>query len=276
MMLSLAVGCGSGQPYVTEPRLEKGLVIVLSGIEGRGPLNEAICRGLDEGGVDLAIENYEWATRMGLVINLRAEQRNRNVSVDLADRIVRYKMQYPGNPVYLVGQSGGGAIAAWTAEAMPVGEPVNGVVMIAPSLSPEYMLDRALANVEEGIVNFHSEGDWMLLGLGTTIAGTMDGKHTSSAGKGGFEVPQRGTRRRLYRKLHQIGWTKEMARTGHSGGHMSSSASGFVAKYIAPLIRASAWNAYLIEDIREGKGPQAVRAGGQEDRLGEPMDWVNP
>ncbi|MFW5690667.1 MAG: hypothetical protein ACOCXY_02535 [Planctomycetota bacterium] len=258
-MMLLSVGCGSGQPFVTEHRLEKGLVIVLSGIEGRGPLNEAICRGLDTGGVDLAIENWEWATRMGLVINQRSQQRNRQLSYDLADRVMRYKMQYPGNPVYLVGQSGGGAMAAWAAEAMPPDTPVDGVVMLAPSLSPEYMLDRALANVEQGIVNFHSSGDWMLLGLGTTIAGTMDGKHTASAGKSGFDVPDHGTRRRLYGKLYQIGWTREMTRTGHSGGHMSSSASGFVAGYIAPLIRADSWSPELIEQVRAGRGDQYTR-----------------
>jgi pimeloyl-ACP methyl ester carboxylesterase len=259
LMIFLAVGCGSGQPFVTEPRLEKGLVIVLSGIEGRGPLNEAICKGLDEGGVDLAIENWEWATRMGLVINQRAEHRNRELSYNLADRIMRYKAQYPGNPVYLVGQSGGGAMAAWAAEAMPVGEPVEGVVMLAPSLSPEYMLDRALANVEQGIVNFYSKGDWVLLGLGTTIAGTMDGKHTSSAGKNGFDLPDGGTRRRLYRKLYQIGWSKEMASTGHVGGHMSSSASGFVARYIAPLIRSRRWSPELIREVRTGQADRYTR-----------------
>ncbi len=262
-MMLAAVGCGSGQPYVTEPRLEKGLVIVLSGIEGRGPLNEAICSGLDRGGVDLAIENWEWATRMGLVINQRAERRNHELSVDLADRVMRYKMQYPGNPVYLVGQSGGGAIAAWAAQAMPVGTRIDGVIMLAPSLSPEYMLDRALANCEKGIVNFHSDGDWMLLGVGTTIAGTMDGKHTASAGKGGFDMPDYGTRKRLYRKLYQVAWSPEMARAGHVGGHMSSSASGFVARFIAPLVLADKWDSRLMDEIRAGRGalhgPMTVR-----------------
>ncbi len=256
---SFAGGCGGGQPMVTEPRLERGLVIVLSGIEGRGPLNEAICRGLDRGGVKMAIENWEWATRMGLVINLRAEGRNRELASDLADRIMRYKLSYPENPVYLVGQSGGGAMAAWTAEAMPMETPLDGVIMVAPSLSPEYMLDRALANTRNGIVNFHSEGDWMLLGLGTTLAGTMDGKHTASAGKGGFELPTRSeTRRRLYRRLYQIGWSRAMADSGHGGGHMSSAAEGFVATYIAPLVLAENWGDGFIDRIRAGNGRSYV------------------
>ncbi|MFP4054871.1 MAG: hypothetical protein ACLFV7_13495 [Phycisphaerae bacterium] len=256
---SFAGGCGSGQPMVTESRLERGLVIVLSGIEGRGPLNEAICRGLDRGGVKMAIENWEWATRMGLVINLRAEGRNRELAYDLADRIMRYKLSYPDNPVYLVGQSGGGAMAAWVAEAMPPDTPLDGIIMIAPSLSPDYMLDRALANTRNGIVNFHSEGDWMLLGLGTTLAGTMDGKHTASAGKGGFELPTRSTtRRRLYGKLYQIGWNSDMAGSGHSGGHMSSAAEGFVATYVAPLVLAEDWSGGFIDRVRAGNGPSYV------------------
>ncbi len=243
-------GCAStAQPYVNETRLERGLVVVLSGIEGRGPLTESICRGLDEGGVDLAIENYSWAVPMGLVINQRGEYRNRRRATELADRIVKYRTAYPDRPVYIVGQSGGGAMAAWTAEGLPPGIEIDGIVMIAPSLSPEYMLDRALTSSRGGIVNFHSSNDWLLLGLGTTLAGTMDGKHTASAGKTGFDVPSGAfrSRRKAYRKLYQVPWEPAMAEMGNSGGHMSSGARRFVAAYVAPLLQSRSWSRQAID-----------------------------
>ncbi|NLF32888.1 MAG: response regulator, partial [Planctomycetes bacterium] len=41
-------GCG-GKPYVTGERLDRGLVLVFTGIEGRSPLNTAICDVLAAG-----------------------------------------------------------------------------------------------------------------------------------------------------------------------------------------------------------------------------------
>lgn len=236
-------GCGNPQPYVTEQRLQRGLVIVLPGIEGRSLFNEEICRGLDCGGIDWAIELRDWTIHvpLGFLINLRAEQRNRAQAGRIADRIVRYQQNYPGRPVVLVGQSGGGAIAAWICEAMPWGRKIDGAIMLAAALSPDYPLTGALRNCRRGIINFHSNRDVVLLWLGTTVYGTMDGQHRSSAGRIGFTVPPPKDRPREYEKLVQVPWTYEMAQAGNIGTHMSSGDAGFVAAYIAPLVGAPRW-----------------------------------
>jgi pimeloyl-ACP methyl ester carboxylesterase len=183
------------------------------------------------------------------------------------DRIVRYQITYPGRPVFLVGQSGGAAIAAWAAESMPWDRKIEGIVMIAPALSPQYKLDRALLGCHRGIVNFHSARDRVLLGFGTTVAGTMDGEHTASAGKNGFEVPDAsrtpGGRPGVYDNLFQVAWNKRMSDTGNTGWHLSSGAVRFVTAYVAPLIRAGAWNGETLSRVLNR----------EEVEVPQPPDW---
>ncbi|MBS3733632.1 MAG: hypothetical protein KGY99_01760 [Phycisphaerae bacterium] len=252
---ALLAGCGRPQPYVSDTRLSRGLVVVLPGIEGRSPFNEAICEGLNDGGVDWAIELHDWTSAwLGPIGNLRAEQRNRRKASELADRVQRYRMAYPGRPVVLVGQSGGGAIAVWTIEALPPGQNVKGAVLLAAAMSPQYMLDEALRRAEEGLVSFHSQRDWLFLGVGTATQGTMDRQFLSSAGRVGFNRPDSPLRQRLYDKLYEIAWQPSMAQTGYEGTHLSSGASRFVAAYVAPLVLAHGWDADLIERVQAPRG----------------------
>ena len=239
---SLLGGCGGS--YVGPERLDRGLVIVLPGIEGRGPMSWAMCRGLNAGGVDYAIELHDW-TVLGaptFLINLRAEKRNRREAAKIASRIVEYQQTYPGRLVFIVGNSGGGAMAVWIAEAMPEGCELDGLILLAPALSPGYPLDAALSRTRRGIASFHSRWDWFFAGLGTIVCGTSDGRHTSSAGRVGFRVPTAGDRGETYRKLLQIPWRREMWAQGHLGGHTTSSAAPYVAKYVAPLLRTDTWD----------------------------------
>jgi len=251
------LSCGGcvRQQYLTPERLDNGLVVVLTGIEGRSPLNRDIVRGLVDGGVKSGMEIQDWTSWLGPLYSLRAELRNRRKAGRIAVHISEYKFANPGKPVFLVGQSGGGAMALWIAESMPEGQEVDGVILLEPSISPRYMIDYALSKTRRGVVNFYSSRDWFFLGVGTTITGTMDGRHTSSAGRVGFEVsPQLDpTRQQLYNKLFQIAWHKQMAATGHTGGHLSSSAEAFIADYVAPLINADKWSDELIAKIISGR-----------------------
>jgi len=229
-------------------------VIVLPGIEGRSALSEAICEGLVDGGVNWAVELCDWTSPvpMNYLGNLRDRDRNRQQAEEIAAKIVRYKMAHPERPVVLVGQSGGGAIAVWITEALPPGEKIDGIVMLAASLSPDYALDGAMAGVKRGIVNYYSSRDWFILGIGTIISGTMDGEHSSSAGRVGFTVPH-GKRARAYEKLYQIPWQKEMALSGYSGTHLTSGAREFVATYVAPLVLAPMWDKSFVEMVGNRK-----------------------
>jgi pimeloyl-ACP methyl ester carboxylesterase len=253
-------GCATPpQPYVTDSRLERGLVIVLPGIEGRSVFNEEICRGLNAGGVDSAIELYDWTSGVPLAFiwNIWASDSNHQKAADIAERIARYQFNHPERPVVLVGQSGGAAIATWTCESMRWGRQVDGVVMLAAALSPGYRLTTALDSSKRGMVNFYSSRDVLLLWAGTKVIGTMDGKHSTSAGKVGFSVPPEKLRPKEYDKLFQVPWRPAMSETGHIGMHLTSGTAKFVARYVAPLVRAKQWNRAVLDRIIQTPPPAA-------------------
>lgn len=248
----MTMGCCS-KPYVTDERLDKGLVLVLTGIEGRGPLNRGIRDGLVDGGVDCAVEIVDWTVNWVFTgpYNLRAEGRNRRKAAEIAARIEAYHASHPGRPVTLVGHSGGAAMSAFIAEALGDGVQVDGIVMLATALSPSYRLDDALAHSRRGIVSYHSTYDWFILGVGTFIFGTSDGRHGQAAGRVGFDTTDDGN---APEGLYQVAWHAGMCRKWNLGGHLTSSAAPYVATYIAPLVRRETWDEGFIRELTDPKG----------------------
>ncbi len=68
---------------------------------------------------------------------------------------------------------------------------VETVVLIAPALSPEYDLSRALRAVRREMVVFWSPLDAIILGPGTSLFGTIDRVRSPGAGMVGFRRPER-------------------------------------------------------------------------------------
>jgi len=225
----------------TPERLERGLVLVLPGIEGRSFLNHSIARGLADGGVDVAIEIFDWTTGIILrfLYHLRGWRRNIRQAERLVQRIVEYQKSHPGRPVYLIGHSGGGALSVLALERLPPHASVTGAVLLNAALSPHYNLSAALAHAEHGIWNFRSIFDVFFVGIGTAVAGTVDGKYTPSAGMVGFRVPSGldAASRELYEtRLRDVPFRAAMMADFHFGGHMGPSNRVFVARQVAPLI----------------------------------------
>jgi pimeloyl-ACP methyl ester carboxylesterase len=212
---------------LTAENADRGLVIVLPGIDGGTGYSQATCEAISRNAPPVAVELYNWTIPFGVLFNQTAIGRNHDVAAKVADRIRDYQRDYPGRPVYLVGHSGGTAIAVWAAEALGADAPAEKVILLASSLSPGYDLSAALGRCRRGIVSFHSPRDG-LLGAGTTLIGTMDGQHSESAGLVGF--------RQAAGNLTQVCWSREMAKSGHNGGHMDYMSAGFISEYIAPLL----------------------------------------
>lgn len=245
VLITLAVaalalgGCSpTNEEMVTPERLDQGLVIVLPGIEGEGPLSYGVRDGLVRAGVDSAVPIYRWGRPVpiaGPLLNQMDVLGNRLAGTRIAQMIVDYQNAHPDRPVYLIGHSGGGGVAVFAAEAMPEGRAVEGLILLSASISKTYDLSSALSRCQKGIVSFYSEADVALLGIGTTVVGNVDGIRGPSAGLVGFDSTPAG--------LHQIGWRQEMGSAGNYGGHMDSAGSAFVAKYVAPWVMASSWPA---------------------------------
>ena len=229
-------GCGSLVTFNAE-HIDDGMVFVLPGIDGPGLGPLGVMAAVAEN-TDLAVRQFDWTIPFGLLFNQTAEWRNRDMGKLLASQIVEYTQQHPGAPVYLIGHSGGTAVAVWAAEALPADVRIEGIVLLASSLSPGYDLSKALARTNGGIVNVFSRSDSGLLGAGTTMIGTMDGVYGQSAGMAGFY--QRGAWG-YGGRLVQMEWTGGMSRVGYHGDHFSVCSPSFIAAYIAPMMADGSW-----------------------------------
>ncbi len=70
------------QPYLTPECVDRGWVLVFTGIEGRSQFNEAIADGLARGGVKYAIEIVDWTPSGTAIYNLEAQDHNRRTAAE--------------------------------------------------------------------------------------------------------------------------------------------------------------------------------------------------
>lgn len=244
----LITGCGvptqSTSNLRTPDRWNRGYVIVLPGIEGRSYLNENIAFGLRDGGMPGAVEIYDWTVGGSFtwLLNLRWSTHNRKQAAKIAAKIKDYQDMYPGRPVCLIGHSGGGGIAVLTLENLPVERRIDCAILLAPALSPDHDLRKALSRTRSGIWNYYSKYDVGFLQAGTSTFGTIDGRHARAAGAVGFVKPWGMDRagHELYdRLLHQQEFTPQMASAGHYGMHTTWARRSFVSRWLAPIVRTA-------------------------------------
>lgn len=238
--LGMLMGC-TVRSLRTAERLDRGLVLVLPGIEGQSFLNQSLARGLAEAGLKEAIEIHDWTTHVILLflVHLRWTWWHNRSIVKLVKRIRDYRESHPGRPIYLVGHSGGGALLVHALQDLPQDCSVTGAILLGPALSTQFNLAPALRHVEQGLWNFHSPLDCVFLGMGTLLCGTFDGRHSLSGGNRGFTPPPNVSPedRELYSsKLHQEPFRAEMMGSYNFGGHMGWTNRVFAAEWLAPII----------------------------------------
>ncbi len=215
-------------------RLARGLVLILPGIEGRSFLNLAILQGLLDADIPYALDIVDWTTgnKLLAIYHLRSWQRNQQQAGELAQRITEYRREFPDRPVWIVGHSGGGAMALLTAAALPDDVRVTGLILLAAAVSPEFDLTPAQAKVERGIWSFWSYLDCLFVGLGTTVFGTVDGCHRPAAGMVGFRSPSAVESP----PVTQIPYHPGFVRQFNLGGHFGCAHRVFIAEAVAPIL----------------------------------------
>jgi pimeloyl-ACP methyl ester carboxylesterase len=205
--------------------------------------------------------------------NLRSRRRRREQSAEIARKLLAYQSQYPGRPTWLIGHSGGGALALYSLLALPAAARITGAILLGPAIAPDFDLRPVLPRTERGVWCVSSWGDVWFLGLGTSLVGTFDGRHSPAAGMIGFarsavdpasrapavnprssraprsapdaEEPlltaggppaapeERGPR------LYELPYRLRMSRCLNFGGHFGCAHRQFVAEWIAPILRGA-------------------------------------
>lgn len=237
-------GCAYFRDRCDADRLSRGRVLVLSGIETPSVFTSNIANGIVESGWNGSVEIHDWTTGHfhNFAWHLMDLETNRQRAQELSDKIVTYQDQYPDAPVHLIGHSGGAGIIVMALEALPSERQVTTATLLASALSPDHDLSIALARTTRGIWHYHSPGDFVLCGLGTSLLGTIDREHRPAAAMLGFNRPLHLTdfeRHQYDTKLHDVPYNLGMLRDGNIGEHFGCSQSRFVRKRIAPVILAT-------------------------------------
>lgn len=240
--------CASDAPPVAgalasaPPATERGashrdaLHIHLPGIGGYRNVDRGMLRGLREGGYNVKIKPYDWTGSDAGLAALVGTQRHRAESIRIAQLIREHARNYPGARITVSAHSAGAGIIAWALEQLPPGVQVDSVLFIAPALSPEYDLSRALAHVREKAYVLYSPYDAAVLGVGTKMLGTVDGVKAEASGKVGFTPPASAVDPQQYDKLVQVPYRAQWIKLGNIGDHIGGLARPFSRAVLAPLL----------------------------------------
>ena len=183
------------------------------------------------------VEVRTWGTPFLTIHNLRAHERNVATAAGIAEEITVWRRQHPAAPFYLVGYSGGGGMATLIASALPDDVAIDRLVLVAPAISPDYPLaTEVLPHVREFVVNYASERD-LQVGWGTRTFGTIDRKHTASAGAVGFAATDA--------RLLQYRWSAADVPFGHAGNHLAYLNGRWQAAKLLPALDPSVDQAAL-------------------------------
>ena|ERR1700722_3278689 len=213
----------------------KPCVLHFPGIGGYLLVDKHLMLGLADGGVKAEIECYDWTLNHPGIDALHGYDRNHKEAGFLADLIVKREALWPDCSIVLTGHSGGAGIVIWTLERLPPDVKVDAAFLLAPALSPTYDLSAALKHVRRRMYVFYSSDDYLILGTGCRIFGTMDGEFTDAAGLVSFAIPKSADLDQ-YKKLKQIPYDPAWGWLGNFGDHIGPMARPFVAKIVAPLV----------------------------------------
>jgi pimeloyl-ACP methyl ester carboxylesterase len=224
LLLIHLVGCS------TEARKTGDVIFFSSGVAGDGTWYSSIRDGLQKGGINRPLVSIHWGAPGPLfMMNFSNESIHRDAEMKLAKTIVEARKSDPGRRIDLMGLSAGCGVVLGALKRLPDDIHVRTVVLLAPSVSPQYDITPSLAHVDDFLHAFISEHDTLFLKWRTSNFGSYDNIKTPAAGFVGFQ--------QKYPKLIQHPYQTEWKDLGNDGGHVGTTGSRFVSQIIAPLLR---------------------------------------
>jgi hypothetical protein len=208
--------------------------VVIHVVGWNGPTNgdRDLLVALREAGVTSELRTYDWTNGHRSLMALWHAQHSSKPAKQLAAYLQELKSDQ--KRIDLIADSSGCGVVLDALAQLPADVKVRAVVLSSPAVSSGYDLRPALASVEKGIYSFNSDRDWIILGIGTRIFGTVDGRHTAGAGKVGFRIDPLDP---AYGKLHQISYDAAWKQTyGHTGQHTHALLPTFAKAKLAPLL----------------------------------------
>ncbi len=227
VVIILIAGCQSGNPKA-EPF---GKTYYLDGAGNLGFGTAQVPRGLQKAGYKGDVEVFIWTISMNPLIDQlnilgAAEAAGRR----LAKRIKDYKKRFPQNGVNIIALSAGTGVAVWACENLDSQSHIDNLVLLGSSLSHNYDMSKALANINRNVYVYHSPHDSILGSV--ELLGTIDRKiGVKSAGQVGLKPPGGAAG-----KIINTPWSENWRSVGWAGGHTDCTSEKFVEQEIARRI----------------------------------------
>ncbi|MGQ9651327.1 MAG: hypothetical protein ACUVXJ_14555 [Phycisphaerae bacterium] len=229
-VLAMAAGCSnSNQDF--RPEDQFGRIYYLDGAGNWGFGQLAVPQGLRDAGYRGRIVTYRWSATLNPLLDqtiFRSTARTQGKK--LAREIEHYLAEYPNNEVHLIALSAGTGVAVWACEHLTPPAKIGNVVLLSSSLSSDYEMSRALANIRGTVFVYYYPNDGILSGP-VQVLGTIDGTLGSHpAGLVGLRC--------LSSKIRNIPWSRRFAAYGWTGAHVSAVAHDFVQHVLSQHVLA--------------------------------------
>jgi hypothetical protein len=213
----------------------KPWLLHLPGIAGDTRIDRRLLQGIRDAGFAGEIEIYDWTGDHPGLVALRARQYNDAEAQKIADKITDHYRADPKTPILITSHSGGTGLCVWALEKLPPDVKVERVMLLASALSPDYDLSKALSHVRGKAYAFSSPNDGIVLGAGTSVFGTIDGKQCQAAGLCGFACPKNADEEQ-YAKLVPMPYDSAWIKLGNIGDHIGVTSRAFAETVIAPIL----------------------------------------
>jgi pimeloyl-ACP methyl ester carboxylesterase len=226
----LLAGCSRNQSLIGPDAL-----VFVPGVAGDGPWYDGIRQGLSG-----PVQSFKWGAPPPMtVMNFQDRGIHERAEKELAARITEFASKYPGGRLVLVGHSAGCGVILGALRRLPEEAGATTVVLLAPSVSPDFDLTATMPRVHDQTHVFHSTRDDFFLDWRTSTFGTYDNVKSPAAGNVGFHsvgaLPP-DLRQRVVQHPYQEAWNA----LGNDGSHFGPVARRFVAEIVAPLLSVPA------------------------------------
>jgi pimeloyl-ACP methyl ester carboxylesterase len=225
----------SGGLPVLQGDPSNGVVFLLDGVGGFLLAPSTARRALRQYGLGLATYLYDWhrGPRGEMIADLVCRGYNQRQALRLARIIRQFRREHPRAPIHVYAYSAGTGIATFALEKLG-NVRIQTAVLAASAMSPDYDFTDALRHCERCIA-FCSRRDWLWIGLGTSVFGTVDRRFGAAGGYRGFAQVDR-PRQPGCGEFVQLNWEPRHRRLDHYGHHTGFATVPFVREEIVPLL----------------------------------------
>lgn len=240
-VLGLMSGCAT---TYTGPRTSlsalpvpaRAQVVVLDGAGGTEVTSRSLDQVVREDRLPLEVVPFDWSHGwLRFIADSRDREHLECQAQHLANYLISVRAARPNLPIHVLAYSAGTAVIARAAKYLPPNT-LDRVVLLAPAIAAQTDIRRLLLASRQGVDVFTSDRDWVVLGIGTGIVGTIGGCYGKAAGREGFEpIVESPADARMYAaRLRQFPWVQDYCWTGNIGQHGGGHLPRFLAAYIAP------------------------------------------